>query len=224
MMKTIKSMKKMKVILPNRSISDNPDRPNSSSRSLKSVNPLKANTISNFIKQSSEEENYDFLKFTVLNTKVLNNYESYMMNMIVCTIGELALIVISIVLLLTQNILKYYLFALLIHVPKGILGIVILNKLPCASSIINNIKQNDNKITYIIETINSDISEYLKGENNNFKINTVLLPYLIITIFSVCVEVALFIFEMWLFNNSGNTNFQLYNLLEWIILWIFFIM
>ena len=107
-------------------------------------------------------------------------------------------------------------FGLLLHIPKGIIGFVTLSLLPSSQEVISLIEDSDNKIDLIKESIITNILYIL--DNKPIKVRSVLLPYLVLTIISLMIEVAIFIYEMWSFSTN---NSEWYYMLDWAILWIF---
>ena len=167
--------------------------------------------------KKDEYENLNFLKFVVLNTKIISNYESFVSLLLFSSLLEIFIWIVTLTFLIVQNIKKYYMaFGLILHIPKAIIGLVALSQLPSSQEIINQIDESDNKIDLIKESIITNILYVL--DSKSIKVQSVLLPYLILTIINMIIQVAIFIYEMWTFSNN---NSEWYYMLDWAILWIF---
>jgi len=192
------------------------DIPNTSLRTNIPINKGMEKLIKDKIKKD-EYENLNFLKFVVLNTKIISNYESFVSLLLFSSLLEIFIWIVTLTFLIVQNIKKYYMaFGLILHIPKAIIGLVALSQLPSSQEIINQIDESDNKIDLIKESIITNILYVL--DSKSIKVQSVLLPYLILTIINMIIQVAIFIYEMWTFSNN---NSEWYYMLDWAILWIF---
>ena len=101
----------------------------------------------------------------------------------------------------------YLIWVLIVHLGKGILGIVVLNRLPKTYEIIENLSKNPNfDESKIMDMINTQIREtFIERWNQNKR---VFLYYLIATLLSLLIDIVIFIVEIFVFGNRDSFIMQ----------------
>ena len=130
-------------------------------------------------------------KFILYTTKVEIKFNSLIRLIYNTSIFEISLWVLGFFLFIASPKDMYLIWFLVVHIGKGVIGIILLNKMPKTYEIMENVAKNPNfDENKIIELIEKEIKVFFitKWEENRNK----FLIYLVGTI--VCLVLDLFIF------------------------------
>ena len=130
-------------------------------------------------------------KFILYTTKVEIKFNSLIRLIYNTSIFEISLWVLGFFLFIASPKDMYFIWILIVHIGKGIIGLLLLNKMPKTYEIMENVAKNPNfDETKIIELIEREIKDsfMLKWEENKNK----FLLYLVTT--GVCLTLDFIIF------------------------------
>ena len=156
--------------------------------------------LSEDISLISEAVNQDFqpiqkdgklFKFILYTTKTEIKFNSLIRLIYNTSIFEIALWIVGFLLFVASPKDMYLIWILIVHIAKGTIGIILLNKMPKTYEIMENVAKNPNfDENKIIELIEKEIKDFflIKWEENKNK----FFIYLISTI--VCLSIDLIIF------------------------------
>jgi hypothetical protein len=146
------------------------------------------------------QKNSRLFKFILYTSKVEIKSNSLMKLVYNTSLFEIFLWIIGFLMFMVIPSKLYLIWVLIGHMVKGILGIVLLNHMPKTYEIIENLSKNPNfEEDKIMDMINTQIREtFLERWNANRR---KLLFYLIATIFSLVVDIVIFIVQICLFGN-----------------------
>jgi hypothetical protein len=118
------------------------------------------------------------------------------------SILEIALWIVGLLLFIATPKNFYMIWVLIVHLFKGILGLILLNNLPKTYEIMDSLYKKENlDEEKIIETIDLIIKEtFLERWNEN---KTKLFIYFCFTIFCLLTDTVIFFVQLFLFGNPG---------------------
>ena len=166
--------------------------------------------ISEDITLISEAVNQDFepiqkdaklFKFILYTTKVEIKFNSLIRLIFNTSIAEINLWVLGFFLFLASAKDMYLIWILIVHLGKGVLGIILLNKMPKTYEIIENIAKNPNfDESKIIELIEKEIKDsfVVKWGENKSK----FFFYLISTIICLAIDLIIFLAQIFAFGKE----------------------
>ena len=161
------------------------------------VHPLNENfsLISSLSEIQPVQKNGKLFKFFLLTSKVEIKFNSLVKLIYNTSLFEILLWIITFFLFLSSPKDMYYTWILITHIIKGILGFVLLNKMPKTFEIIENISKNPNfEEDKIIDLIKKEIKDsfIIKWEENKGK----FLMYLLVTLICFVIDFILSILQM----------------------------
>jgi len=134
-------------------------------------------------------------KFILYTTKVEIKFNSLIRLIYNTSIFEIALWILGFFLFIASPKDMYLIWILIVHIAKGIIGIILLNKMPKTYEIMENVAKNPNfDESKIIELIEKEIKDFfmVKWEENRNK----FLIYLVSTIVCLVIDLIIFIAQV----------------------------
>jgi hypothetical protein len=134
-------------------------------------------------------------KFILYTTKVEIKFNSLIRLIYNTSIFEIALWIIGFLLFVASPKDMYLIWILIVHIAKGVIGIILLNKMPKTYEIMENVAKNPNfDESKIIELIEKEIKDFfmIKWEENKNK----FFIYLISTIVCLVIDLIIFIAQV----------------------------
>ena len=164
------------------------------------------------------QKNTKLFKYILYTSKVEIKSNSFIKMVYTTSVLEIALWLVGLLLFISNPRNFYAIWILLIHLTKGILGLILLNHLPKTFEIIDALYKKENlDEEKIIETIDIIIKEtFFERWTQN---KTKLLIYFIMTILCLLSDCVIFFVQLFLF---GNPNYLMQVIILFLIL-IFFI-
>ena len=152
----------------------------------------------------SEAVSFDFepiqkygklFKFILYTTKVEIKFNSLIRLIYNTSIFEMAMWVLGFLLFIASPKDMYLIWFLIVHVAKGAIGLILLNKMPKTYEILENVAKNPNfEESKIIELIEKEIKEFFIikwGESKNK-----FFLYLVSTITCLVIDIIIFIAQV----------------------------
>jgi hypothetical protein len=134
-------------------------------------------------------------KFILYTTKVEIKFNSLIRLIFNTSIFEMAMWVLGFLLFIASPKDMYLVWFLIVHVAKGEIGLVLLNKMPKTYEILENVAKNPNfEESKIIELIEKEIKDFFIikwGENRNK-----FFLYLVSTITCLVIDLVIFIAQV----------------------------
>ena len=134
-------------------------------------------------------------KFILYTTKVEIKFNSLIRLIFNTSIFEMAMWVLGFLLFIASPKDMYLVWFLIVHVAKGAIGLVLLNKMPKTYEILENVAKNPNfEESKIIELIEKEIKDFFIikwGENRNK-----FFLYLVSTITCLVIDLIIFIAQV----------------------------
>jgi hypothetical protein len=151
------------------------------------------------------QKNSRLFKFILYTSKVEIKSNSLIKLIYNTSLFEVFLWIVGFLMFMVAPGKLYLIWVLIGHLVKGILGLLLLSQIPKTYEIIENLAKNPNfEEDKIMDLINTQIREtFLERWTQNRR---KLLMYLIATIFSLLVDLVIFIVQICLF---GNPNYFL---------------
>lgn len=134
-------------------------------------------------------------KFILYTTKVEIKFNSLIRLIYNTSIFEIALWIVGFLLFISSPKDMYLIWILIVHIAKGAIGIILLNKMPKTYEIMENVAKNPNfDENKIIELIEKEIKDFfiIKWEENKNK----FLLYLASTIICLAIDLIIFIAQV----------------------------
>ena len=134
-------------------------------------------------------------KFILYTTKVEIKFNSLIRLIYNTSIFEIALWIVGFLLFISSPKDMYLIWILIVHIAKGVIGIILLNKMPKTYEIMENVARNPNfDENKIIELIEKEIKDFfmIKWEENKNK----FFIYLISTIVCLVIDLIIFIAQV----------------------------
>ena len=134
-------------------------------------------------------------KFILYTTKVEIKFNSLIRLIYNTSIFEIALWIVGFLLFISSPKDMYLIWILIVHIAKGVIGIILLNKMPKTYEIMENVARNPNfDENKIIELIEKEIKDFfmIKWEENKNK----FFIYLISTIACLVIDLIIFIAQV----------------------------
>jgi hypothetical protein len=165
---------------------------------------MSTHPISEDMSLISEAVSYDFepiqkdgklFKFILYTTKVEIKFNSLIRLIYNTSIFEMAMWVLGFLLFIASPKDMYLIWFLLVHVAKGAIGLILLNKMPKTYEILENVAKNPNfDESKIIELIEKEIKDFFIikwGESKNK-----FFLYLVSTIACLIIDLIIFIAQV----------------------------
>jgi hypothetical protein len=165
---------------------------------------MSTHQISEDMSLISEAVSYDFepiqkdgklFKFILYTTKVEIKFNSLIRLIYNTSIFEMAMWVLGFLLFIASPKDMYLIWFLLVHVAKGAIGLILLNKMPKTYEILENVAKNPNfDESKIIELIEKEIKDFFIikwGESKNK-----FFLYLVSTIACLIIDLIIFIAQV----------------------------
>jgi hypothetical protein len=134
-------------------------------------------------------------KFILYTTKVEIKFNSLIRLIFNTSIFEMAMWVLGFLLFIASPKDMYLVWFLIVHVAKGAIGLILLNKMPKTYEILENVAKNPNfEESKIIELIEKEIKDFFIikwGENRNK-----FFLYLVSTITCLVIDLIIFIAQV----------------------------
>ena len=171
---------------------------------------LPVHPLSEDISLISDAVNQDFqpiqkdgklFKFILYTTKVEIKFNSLVRLIYNTSILEIALWILGFTLFIASPRDMYLIWILVVHIAKGTLGMILLNKMPKTYEILENVAQNPNfDESKIIDLIEMQIKDSFlnKWEQNK----NLFLFYLISTYINLFIDVVIFIAQIFAFGKD----------------------
>lgn len=134
-------------------------------------------------------------KFILYTTKVEIKFNSLIRLIFNTSIFEISLWIVGFLLFVASPKDMYLIWILIVHIGKGVIGLVLLNKMPKTYEIMENVAKNPNfDETKIIELIEKEIKDFflIKWEENKNK----FFLYLVGTIICLAIDLIIFIAQV----------------------------
>ena len=134
-------------------------------------------------------------KFILYTTKVEIKFNSLIRLIFNTSIFEISLWIVGFLLFIASPKDMYLIWILIVHIGKGVIGLILLNKMPKTYEIMENVAKNPNfDETKIIELIEKEIKDFFltKWEENKNK----FFLYLISTIVCLAIDLIIFIAQV----------------------------
>ncbi len=165
---------------------------------------MSTHPISEDMSLISEAVSYDFepiqkdgklFKFILYTTKVEIKFNSLIRLIYNTSIFEMAMWVLGFLLFIASPKDMYLIWFLIVHVAKGAIGLILLNKMPKTYEILENVAKNPNfEESKIIELIEKEIKDFFIikwGESKNK-----FFLYLVSTIACLVIDLIIFIAQV----------------------------
>jgi hypothetical protein len=153
------------------------------------------------------QKNTRLFKFILYSSKIEIKTNSLIKMIYTTSLFEIFLWIVGFLLFMEAPGDLYLIWVLIVHLGKGILGIVVLNRLPKTYEIIENLSKNPNfEESKIMDMINTQIRETFIDKWNQNK--RVFLFYLIATLVSLLIDIVIFIVEIFVFGNRDSFIMQ----------------
>ena len=134
-------------------------------------------------------------KFILYTTKVEIKFNSLIRLIYNTSIFEMAMWVLGFLLFIASPKDMYLIWFLVVHIAKGAIGLILLNKMPKTYEILENVAKNPNfEESKIIELIEKEIKDFFIikwGENRNK-----FFLYLVSTITCLVIDLIIFIAQV----------------------------
>ena len=134
-------------------------------------------------------------KFILYTTKVEIKFNSLIRLIFNTSIFEISLWIVGFLLFIASPKDMYLIWILIVHIGKGVIGLILLNKMPKTFEIMENVAKNPNfDENKIIELIEKEIKDFFlaKWEENKNK----FFLYLISTIICLAIDLIIFIAQV----------------------------
>ena len=165
---------------------------------------MSTHPISEDMSLISEAVSYDFepiqkdgklFKFILYTTKVEIKFNSLIRLIYNSSIFEMAMWVLGFLLFIASPKDMYLIWFLVVHIAKGAIGLILLNKMPKTYEILENVAKNPNfEESKIIELIEKEIKDFFIikwGESKNK-----FFLYLVSTIACLVIDLIIFIAQV----------------------------
>ena len=165
---------------------------------------MSTHPISEDMSLISEAVSYDFepiqkdgklFKFILYTTKVEIKFNSLIRLIYNTSIFEMAMWVLGFLLFIASPKDMYLIWFLVVHIAKGAIGLILLNKMPKTYEILENVAKNPNfEESKIIELIEKEIKDFFIikwGESKNK-----FFLYLVSTIACLVIDLIIFIAQV----------------------------
>ena len=165
---------------------------------------MSTHPISEDMSLISEAVSYDFepiqkdgklFKFILYTTKVEIKFNSLIRLIYNTSIFEMAMWVLGFLLFIASPKDMYLIWFLIVHIAKGAIGLILLNKMPKTYEILENVAKNPNfEESKIIELIEKEIKDFFIikwGESRNK-----FFLYLVSTIACLVIDLIIFIAQV----------------------------
>ena len=165
---------------------------------------MSTHPISEDMSLISEAVSYDFepiqkdgklFKFILYTTKVEIKFNSLIRLIYNTSIFEVAMWILGFLLFIASPKDMYLIWFLIVHVAKGVIGLILLNKMPKTYEILENVAKNPNfEESKIIELIEKEIKDFfiIKWEESKNK----FFLYLVSTIACLIIDLIIFIAQV----------------------------
>lgn len=165
------------------------------------------------------QKNSKLFKYILYTSKVEIKSNSFIKMVYSTSILEIALWIVGLLLFIANPSNFYMIWILIVHLAKGILGLILLNHMPKTYEIIDALYKKENlDEEKLIETIDIIIKEtFLERWTQN---KTKLFIYFIFTIICLLTDFVIFFIQLFLF---GNPNYFLMQVIIMFLILIFFI-
>ena len=159
--------------------------------------------ISDAVKEDFEPIQKDgkLFKFILYTTKVEIKFNSLIRLIYNTSIFEMALWVLGFLLFIASPKDMYLIWILIVHIAKGVMGLILLNRMPKTYEILENVAKNPNfDESKIIELIEKEIKDFFieKWGENRSK----FFIYLICTIGCLVIDLIIFIAQITAFGKN----------------------
>ena len=159
--------------------------------------------ISDAVKEDFEPIQKDgkLFKFILYTTKVEIKFNSLIRLIYNTSIFEMALWVLGFLLFIASPKDMYLIWILIVHIAKGVMGLILLNRMPKTYEILENVAKNPNfDESKIIELIEKEIKDFFieKWGENRSK----FFIYLISTIGCLVIDLIIFIAQITAFGKN----------------------
>ncbi len=147
------------------------------------------------------QKNTKLLKFILYTTKVEIKANSFMRMIYGISILELLLWFVAFLLFCSSPTTYYLVWAIIFHVGRGILGLILITNFPKTYEILENLSKNPNfEEDRILDMIQEQLKETFSARFTENK--TKLVTYLVFS--CLCLVIDFIIFWVQMFNNNDN--------------------
>jgi len=156
------------------------------------------------------KEKFFFFKFLMYNSKIEMHYEFFTNIIYWTSILEIAVWIICFILFCSDVNQYTTIWALILHVPRGVIGFLVLKFIPTSFQVIENLNDtNNDSLDTVQEKLLGNFVELLK--ENEPKMKPYLITYLVLTLVNLVIDIVLFIY---LLVTWGKVGYQSLNLIE----------
>lgn len=173
------------------------------------------------LKEKNKQINLDkigFYKFLIYSTKAEIHINSFQDLLYWVSLLEISLYVLSILLFISSPSNFYIFWTFTIHAVRGIIGLILLFRIPNSHLAVENIENCDSSsIVALQEQLASNYIKLL--QDNESRIKTLLIVYFILTIIDIIVDNIIFFY---LITKWENQEYSLTNIIGLLLIVIFF--
>jgi len=165
------------------------------------------------------KEKFFFFKFLMYNSKIEMHLESFTLMIYWTSIIEMAVWLVGLSLFISSPSNFAVVWAMILHVGRGILGMFILKFLPNSYQVIDELKETENEsIEAVQQKLLQSFIDLLK--ENEPRLKPLLMTYLCFSIADLIIDVILFLY---LVITWGKAGYELMNIVGLAVIAIFFI-
>lgn len=163
------------------------------------------------------KEKFFFFKFLMYNSKMEMHYEFFTNILYWTSIMEIVVWFISFIIFCTDTSEFGIIWALILHVPRGVIGFLILKYIPSSFQVIENLEDTQNdSLDVVQEKLLTNFVELLK--ENEPKMKPFLITYLALTGANLLIDIIIFFY---LIVTWGEVGYQHLNVVALALLVIF---
>lgn len=184
------------------------------------------NNINNYnemmlLKEKNKKINLDkigFFKFLIYTTKAEIHINSFKDILYWMSLLEIFLYILSILLFISSPRNFYIFWTFTPHCVRGILGMIVLFRIPDSHLAVENIDNyDDSSIEALQEQMVGKYFEILQENEPRFK--PILLTYFIFTVINIIIDISIFFY---LISKWENQEFSLANIIGLLLIVVFF--
>jgi hypothetical protein len=153
------------------------------------------------------QKNEKMFKFILFSTKLEMKYNSLISMIYTNSITDFLLWIICIILFIFSPENFFLAWVLTIHLAKGIIGMLVLQKIPLTYEVIEKLsKQPDLDESNLNDTIYSELKNFFMNRWSDNK--CYLLTYFILNIISMVIDTICVIIHILMYSNSEEREYQ----------------
>lgn len=161
------------------------------------------NLNDNVVPNRELKEKFFFLKFLMYNSKIEHQYEMFTSFIYWTSILEIVLWTVCLIFFFVNTKIYGIIFALILHVPKGIIGLLVLKYIPNSYQVLEDLGETANDtIDDVQEKIFSNFNKLIKDNDSDANIRRLLISYFLLTMINLVIDVIImiYVFGYWKLN------------------------